>query len=88
MKILNLSKIKRIDETAIYYLRSYFAIAKIRFPVEDINLPINFTIETTPMGTTNLTLSFDRNIQYPLLPLKKQLTQYIKEVDSEGKLPC
>jgi hypothetical protein len=88
MKILNLSNIKRIDETAIYYLRKYNAIAEIQFPIEDISLPINFTIETTSLGTTNLTLCFDRNITYPLLPLKRKLTEYIKDADSEGKLPC
>lgn len=88
MEVLNLSKIERIDETAIYYLRTYNATAKIRLPIKDIDLLIHFTLENTPFGTTNIDIKFDKNIDYPILPLEKKLKSYIIEADSEGILPC
>ncbi|HZK20312.1 MAG TPA: hypothetical protein VFC68_06275 [Treponemataceae bacterium] len=87
MKILDIYNITRVDETTIYYLRTYNAIAKIKLPIQTVNLGINFTIESTPLGIPNISIRYHASIDYPLQPLTRRLSSYIKEVDSEGILP-
>ncbi|OJF77574.1 MAG: hypothetical protein BKP49_00915 [Treponema sp. CETP13] len=88
MKILKLSNIERIDKTSIYYLRTYTANAVVQLPIQNIDLPIKFTIENTPLGGSNLTIELKGLIQYPIIPLRKKLSEYIREIDSNGILPC
>lgn len=88
MKILKLSNIERVDESSIYYLRTYTADAVVQLPIQEIDLPIKFTIENTPLGSSNLTIELNGIVQYPIIPLRKKLLEYIIEIDTNGALPC
>ena len=87
MQILKLHDIQK-SEGVIYYRRQYKAIAEIEFPNRIENLPVNFTIETGPLGDKHFELEFDYNkINYPFLPLQKALREYILGIDDLGAVP-
>jgi len=86
MKILELKQIQRADE-GIYYRRKFTAEAVIELPASNFDIPISFTIETGPLGNKDLYIDFFKTLDYPVIPLKKALTEKILTMDSEGKLP-
>lgn len=87
MEVLKLYDVQ-CEERHIYYRKKYNAIAEISLPLKVTNLPINFVIEVEPMGTKNVELSFDRTIDYPLLPVIKALKTFILEMDKKDQLTC
>lgn len=86
MRIIVLKNITR-DENFIYYRRNFKAVAELELGKNVIEADINFLIETTPLGTKEISIFGLESIDYPLLPLKKAITEYISEKDSEGTLP-
>lgn len=87
MQILNLKNIKR-TEGVIYYRRQYSADAEVQLPNQVEDLPISFTIETNPIGMKEFELEIDRSkLNYPLLPIRKALKDYILSKDEQGELP-
>lgn len=86
MKIIGLKDLKR-EEGYIYYRRNFLADAVVEIPGSNFETPIKFCIETTPLGTKNVEIELSNSINYPLLPVKKALKEYILTQDKEGKLP-
>lgn len=87
MKILEIRNINR-DEGFIYYRRIYSGTAVIELPIRNVESSINFTIEMLPTGKKNIDLDILDNVEYPLIPLKKAITEKILNMDYEGELPC
>lgn len=87
MQILNINNIKK-NEGVIYYRRQYSADAEVELPNQVENLPITFTIETGPLGNKEFELEFDSSkLNYPLLPIRKALKEFILCKDENGELP-
>ncbi len=63
------------------------AKAIIEIPTLDMEIPISFTIETGPLGDKHLYLDPFKSDEYPVVPIKKALIEYISTMDTEGKLP-
>lgn len=87
MQILELKNLQK-SEGVIYYRRQYSADAQVELPDQTESLPISFTIETGPLGNKEFELEFDSGmINYPLLPIRRALKEFILAKDSNGELP-
>jgi hypothetical protein len=84
--ILALNDIIR-KENFIYYRREFTASALLELPGRQSSSPIEFTIETEPTGKKDIHVRLVDSIDYPLLPIVKQLKDYILALDHEGRLP-
>ncbi|MDE5898216.1 MAG: hypothetical protein K2H09_02970 [Treponemataceae bacterium] len=86
MKVLALQNLMR-EEGHIYYRRKFTGEAQIQIPGNTLQASVAFCIETSPLGTKDVEIEVGNAINYPLLPIKKALKQFILEEDQEGKLP-
>ncbi len=86
MKILGLKNLFR-EEGYIYYRRKFSGTADVEIPGQTIETDIDFWIETDPLGKKSVDIQFLKPVNYPILPIKKALKEYILIQDSEGKLP-
>ena len=87
MRVIELQNIER-EEGQIFYLRKYTCDAILELPTSTDSVPIFFSIETSPMGKKIIELSFPQPVNYPLIPVKKALHEYILTEELEGRLPC
>lgn len=86
MKVLELQNLQR-EEGQIFYLRKYTCDAVIELPTATETAGILFTIEVNPMGKRIINITFVKPVNYPLLPVKKALTEFILTEELEGRLP-
>lgn len=87
MKVLELKDIQR-EEGQIFYRRKYTCNAVLELPTNTEVVPIFFIIDMDPLGRKSLEFSFPQPVNYPLLSVKKALTEFILAEDSEGRIPC
>ncbi|MDR0410097.1 MAG: hypothetical protein LBH18_06870 [Spirochaetaceae bacterium] len=86
MTIIEIKDMIRKD-VPIYYRRAYSGNAVVEIAGKTENMHTDWTIETTPLGTKETTITLTDKIDYPLVPLIKELKKKIEHLDSEGKLP-
>ena len=86
MKIVEIKDMVR-KEFPIYYRRFYSGTAVMQLVNNFIEIPVDFQIEQKPTGQTEIALTLGQSIDYPLVPLVKELKTFISALDSEGKLP-
>ena len=87
MKILGLKGVFK-EDSYLYYMNKYTAVAVIEIFAQRLSLPINFSIEVNPLGVK--TIDFEplpKTLDYPVLPITKSLKEYIAQLDIENKLP-
>lgn len=48
---------------------------------------IEFSLELTPLGSKNVRVQFLESLEYPLIPVIRELKTHIQELDRSGKLP-
>ncbi len=86
MKIHEISNIQRIENN-IHYIRRYSATLEYSL-LEDQkrSSDILFSIEHDAMGQASVVVDFKVAIDYPLIPARKRVTEYIKNYDSQGLL--
>ncbi|MBP5602124.1 MAG: hypothetical protein J6X78_05285 [Treponema sp.] len=87
MRVVELQNLVRKD-VQIFYIRKYTATAVLDLTARNANVDIDFTIEMDPLGCKNFSLSINTQIDYPLLPIRKSILDYITKLELEGKLPC
>lgn len=87
MRVIELKKIER-EESELFYRRKYKCDAVLELPTSNETVPVFFTIETDPFGRKNIELSFPRQVNYPLVPVKKVLIEFILTEEMEGRIPC
>lgn len=87
MKVLELENLQR-EEGHIFYIRKYTCDAILELPTNTEKLPLKFIIEMDPLGNKSIDLIINHSINYPLIPLKKSLLEFILNQEREGKLPC
>lgn len=87
MKVLELKSISK-EDGYIYYINKYKATAVVEFLTRRISFPISFTIEMNPFGKKTINLDpLPREIDYPVVPLKKALVEFIGKLSEQGSLP-
>lgn len=86
MKILGLKQLFR-EETGLYYRRNFTCLAVIEIPIKTLETPVDFIIETGPMGNKDIAIYFKEKLEYPLLPVLKAIKELVLSLDKEGKLP-
>lgn len=87
MKVVELRDLQR-EEGHIFYIRKYSAEIFVELPSSIEHKKINFSIEMNPLGNKEVKLLCMPQINYPTIPLKKAIIEFILLQDSEGKLPC
>ena len=86
MKVLEIKNIERKD-VPIYYRRLYTGTAVLQLVTTTAEIPIDFQIEQKPTGVSEIGITFSKQVDYPLVPLRKELKKYIDSLNSNGKLP-
>ena len=87
MTVLGLKDIRR-KEDGLYYRRKFSASAAYQLPGgHNEDGKIEFIIETSPLGKSDISVKLIDPINYPVLPIKRALKDYIGALDIEGKLP-
>jgi hypothetical protein len=86
---MTVSEIKNIvrKDTPIYYRQVYTGGAVIDVAGKKQSIRIDWTIENSPLGTKEISVTLSDKVDYPLLPLIKELKAKIGVLDNEGKLP-
>jgi hypothetical protein len=87
MKIIEIKNIVRKD-VPIYYRRLYTGIAVLELVNKSIEVPLEFQIEHMPTGHIEISIIKIEKVDYPLVPLQKELKAYIGAMDADGKLPA
>ena len=87
MKIISIQNIIRKD-VPIYYKRFYKGTLLIELLNKPQEVPIEFIIEHKPTGYLETTITFSEKIDYPLIPIIRDLKIFIGELDSSRKLPA
>ncbi|MDR0623505.1 MAG: hypothetical protein LBG10_03655 [Treponema sp.] len=86
MKILSIKDIIRKD-VPIYYRRLFSGVAVLELVKDPVERRIDFSIETKPTGVKDISISFIEPVDYPLVPLNRELKKFIDHLDVTGGLP-
>ena len=86
MRIIEIKNMTR-KEFPIYYRRFYAGVAVMELVNETVEIPLDFQIELKPTGAKDIMIVLSQKIDYPLVPIQKELKKYIGALDSDGKLP-
>ena len=86
MKITALKDLIRKD-VPIYYRRIYAGTLVVELINESVESHIDFTVETKPTGINEIIINAMDSVDYPLLPLTKEVKKYISVLDEAGGLP-
>jgi hypothetical protein len=86
MKILSIKNIIRKD-VPIYYRRLFSGTVVLELMAKEVERIVDFTIETKPTGMKEITVSLSEPVDYPLVPLVKELKAYLNDLDDTGGLP-
>jgi len=86
MKVKTIKDMIRKD-VPIYYRKLYTGIAVIEFNDKPSDFRIDFSIEYKPTGQKEINISFIDKVDYPLVPVNRELKQYISELESANGLP-
>ncbi len=87
MKVVELANLQR-EDVQIFYIRKYAATAVLDLTARTANVDIEFSIEMNSFGNKEFSLSIKSQIDYPLIPIRKSILEYITNLEMEGKLPC
>jgi hypothetical protein len=86
MKIIAIKDIVRKD-VPLYYRRLYTGVAVLELLKDAEEYRLDFAIETKPTGQTVISVTFNDKVDYPLVPLTRELKKFIANMDSAGGLP-
>ncbi|GMO25596.1 MAG: hypothetical protein Pg6A_12940 [Termitinemataceae bacterium] len=86
MKVVDITHITR-KENAVYYSRYFSAKAVLELRTNTTEVPIEFSIETSPLSEKNVVIKFLEQVDYPLVPVINAAKAVILAKDNEGALP-
>jgi hypothetical protein len=86
MKVVSIKNIIRKD-VPIYYKRHFSGVAVLELVKEPVERRIDFSIEHMPTGTKEIVITFVDAVDYPLVPLQRELKLFINNLDANGGLP-
>ena len=86
MKITEIKDLVRKD-VPIYYRRLFSGTLVIELINKTVESQIDFTVETKPTGINEVIINHMDTVDYPLLPLNKEIKKFITVLDETGGLP-
>jgi hypothetical protein len=86
MKIIAIKDMIRKD-VPIYYRKLYTGVAVIEMTKGPADYRIDFSIEYKPTGQKDVSITFIDAVDYPLIPINRELKQHIIDLDNAGGLP-
>ncbi len=86
MRIVELLNISR-KETPLLYRRVYTAQAVFESPRGRAEKDVQFTVEHRPVGGVDIQVDRIDSLDYPLIPVVRELKTYIADLDKKGSLP-
>lgn len=86
MKIIELKNVIRKD-VPIYYRRLYSSVVAMELVNKVVEVPMDFQIEIKPTGQTEISITSMGTVDYPLVPLQKEIKNVIGSLESSRKLP-
>ena len=86
MKIIEIKNIVRKD-FPIYYRRFYSGIAVLELLNKPSEVALEFMLESRPTGSVDINITLAGKVDYPLVPIQRELKKYIGDLDSSRKLP-
>ncbi|MDR2134266.1 MAG: hypothetical protein LBP27_04095 [Treponema sp.] len=86
MKVVTIKDMVRKD-VPIYYRRLYTAVAVLELIKGSEDHRIDFAIENKPTGQTEISVTLIDKVDYPLVPLTRELKKFIAGLDKNGGLP-
>jgi hypothetical protein len=86
MRVIAVKDIVRKD-VPIYYRMLYTGVAVLELAKDPVEYRIDFSIEIKPTGQKEIVVTFLDDLDYPLVPVIKELKKYIDDMDSGGGLP-
>ena len=86
MKIVTLKDMIRKD-VPIYYRKLYTSVAVIELNNKQNDYRIDFSLEIKPTGAKEVNVTFIDAVDYPLVPVVRELKRYIIELDNADGLP-
>jgi hypothetical protein len=86
MKVMELRGLTR-KETGIYYRREFKGQAVFESRGELSELPLSFIIENHPVGPPEISIVFDTEPIWPIVPVISSLKHMVLEMDKTGLLP-
>jgi hypothetical protein len=86
MKILSIKDIVRKD-VPIYYRRLFSGTAVLELINQSVERKIDFSFETKPTGQNEISVTFIDPVDYPLVPLVREIKQFLNALDKSGGLP-
>ncbi|MCL2600329.1 MAG: hypothetical protein FWD88_04020 [Treponema sp.] len=86
MKIIAIKNIAR-KNVPIYYRLVYTGVAVIEAVKRTDEHPIDFSIEIKPTGEKEIAVTVNGNLDYPVIPVVKELKTVIGNMHSDGELP-
>jgi hypothetical protein len=86
MQVVEIKDIVR-KELPIYYRRLYSGIAVMKLMDKLVEIPMDFQIEHKPTGLLDINLTLSEKVDYPLIPIQKELKKIIGDLENDRKLP-
>ncbi len=86
MKVVDLKDIVRKD-VPIYYRRLFTGTAVLDVLNERLERRIEFAIETKPTGAREIAVNVVDALEYPLVPVLRELRDKVAVLDKTGALP-
>ncbi|MDR1507761.1 MAG: hypothetical protein LBI67_11725 [Treponema sp.] len=87
MRILEIKNIIRKD-VPIYYRRLFSGVLVLQLIDKTAESRIDFTVETKPTGINEIIVNNIEPVDYPLVPLTKEIKKHISFLDENGGLPA
>jgi len=86
MNVVAIKDIVRKD-IPIYYRLLYTGVAAIELSGKEANYRIDFSIEIKPTGKKEIAVTFLDEVDYPLVPVMREMKKAIEFMHSNGELP-
>ena len=87
MRITSIKNLARKD-VPIYYRRLFSGTLVLELLGATAESPIDFTVETKATGINEVIINRMGDVDYPLLPLIKEIKKFISLLDKTGELPA
>ena len=71
----------------IYYRLLYTGVAAIELSGKEANYRIDFSIEIKPTGKKEIVVTFLDEVDYPLVPVLREMKKIIETMHDNGELP-
>jgi len=71
----------------IYYRLLYTGVTTIELSGKEADYRIDFSIEIKPTGKKEIAVNFLDEVDYPLIPVVRELKKLIESMHDNGELP-